>query len=327
VYIPLLILAACGLPKTIPAITERSIREDGLGVTKIWRVSPLLVSSDGHQFANIVLTPEYLILNDNYSGVIDGGKLIAFTTATGLTGWETKYNRSVASLVADQEKLYVASAGNPLQAYSLETGKLVWSGPKLRSRVLHALRIQNNTLVDISGVIQSFNLETGELLREEDFRTDNVSSFIMRLGEFDLRQTDKGLIKVRQSGEVVWQMPFLGKPSGLAREFPFLSGNRLIAVVGRVGLDLYVIDFDTGQRLWKAPGTYVSNAAVVKGKVYILRDDARLMVFDELTGAELGYIQFTTPVDTGRSSYWVGVDDQGRMFVYFSDSGELIALK
>jgi hypothetical protein len=40
---------------------------------------------------------------------------------------------------------------------------------------------------------------------------------------------------------------------------------------------------------------------------------------------EMGHIQFM-PAQTPWHTYWVGVDEQGRIFVYFSDSQELFAL-
>lgn len=299
-----------------PEIPSRSIDMNTMGVTEIWRISSLPIGS----IRDIVLTPESIIVYN--------GRLTSFKIGDGLLEWEINYNRGSASMVADDEKVYVASGGDPLQAFDLKTGELVWSGLELKPRMIHFLMIKNDVLIEDSDAIRLFDPKTGEFIREEKVITDNLGSFIVRLGDFDLRQKrDRGLIKMRKTGEFIWQTP-LDNPSGLAHKYPILSNNKLITVVGRIGFDLYVIDFETGQRLWKADGTFVSNAVVLDGKIYILRDDARLMVYDEVTGAELGHIQFTpAETDPAGKIYWIGVSDQGRIFVYFSDSDELIGLE
>ncbi len=309
---------------------SRAIAETNLGVREIWRVSSWFVISDGHQFAYMFLVPSRIVAENSTRS--EGTRLVSVDTSTGSVEWEVKYRERVSSIIADQSKLYVASAGYPLRAYELETGKLVWSGPDLPARRLYFLNLQNNTLLNYSGSVQFLDPETGKLLREDSIeKTPSDSYFIMWLDEFTLRksshQTSNELLKIRrETGEIVWRTP-LDVTSGLARKFPILSDNRLIALFGRIDMDLYVIDFTTGQRLWKANDTFVSNAAVSQGKVYALRQDARLMVFDEMTGAELGYVQFTpAETDPAGRTYWVGVDEQGRVFVSFSDSKELIAL-
>ncbi|NIW45951.1 MAG: PQQ-binding-like beta-propeller repeat protein, partial [Gammaproteobacteria bacterium] len=88
----------------------------------------------------------------------------------------------------------------------------------------------------------------------------------------------------------------------------------------------YALDYTTGERLWTANGPFVSNAAVSQGRVYALHQDGRLVILDETTGEELGFVQFS-PAETPSPTYWVGADDQGRIYVYFSDSQELISMK
>jgi len=124
----------------------------------------------------------------------------------------------------------------------------------------------------------------------------------------------------------VWKTS-IDEDSGWARAFPLLSNDRLVMIYGESDPDLYVVDFETGQRLWKADDTFVSNVAVSNGNVYVLRDDARLMILDESSGVEQGYVQFA-PANTDILSkkYWVGVDKVGGIFAYFSDSQELIGL-
>ena len=69
-----------------------------------------------------------------------------------------------------------------------------------------------------------------------------------------------------------------------------------------------------------------SNFVVANDSLYGIDLDARLVQRDIETGEELGYIQFTPErVDTSTNRYRVAVDGE-MVFVFFSDSQELIAL-
>lgn len=324
-----MIIAACGqsgiTPRPYPTRpTTRLVMDNNLGATEIWRVSSLRVGAN-----TIIVTPHHILLNNAKD------RLVSYDPATGVVKWKTKYEGGGSSISVDDKKLYVASPGEPLLAYDLETGNKVWSGPMLAVRRGHALSIRDGVLVDLSDVIRLFNPETGELLREEAIVIVSHSSpahYIMQIEGTELRQSREALMRIEHNTrKIIWQIPF-GDAKGRILRFPTVSDNNVLVLVTTQAIerDLHAIDFETGRRLWKINGDFVSNAAVVDGKIYILRDDARLMVLDELTGAELGYIQFSpaeTEAGIGEVRFWVGADDQGRIFVYFSDSEELIALK
>jgi outer membrane protein assembly factor BamB len=267
----------------------------------------------------MLLTPDRIITSDV--------ELTSFDTETGLVGWKLNYGQSI-DLTADQKKLYIVRTGRPLEAYNLETGDLVWSGRSFPEHQPYLLNIQQETLFihSSSGLTYSFNAETGEQLTEEsDDRLDDV--LVMRWRDFDLRYVYKDgvqtLLKIRrETGEVIWRTK---ADISVPNLFPLLSNSKLILISGRRDMTLYVVDFNTGQLLWQSKDPFVSYPAVSQGKVYALRKDARLMILDETSGTEIGYIQFT-PEETPWATYWVGVDEQGRIFVYFSDSQELFAL-
>ena len=62
------------------------------------------------------------------------------------------------------------------------------------------------------------------------------------------------------------------------------------------------------------------------GVVYALRSDAALVGLDLGSGREVGLVQFE-PASTDRSefAYWLAASE-GRLFLSFGDSHELIAL-
>jgi outer membrane protein assembly factor BamB len=267
----------------------------------------------------MLLAPERIITSDV--------ELISFDTATGAVEWKLNYDQPI-DLTADQKKLYIVRTGRPLEAYNLETGDLVWSSHSFPERRPYFLNIQQDTLFISSnlGLTYSFDAETGALLTEEvDNRFNDV--LVMRWHDFDLRYAYKDgiqmLLKIRrENGEVIWQTKV---DVSVPDQFPLLSNNKLILISGQRDMTLYAVDFNTGQLLWQSKDPFVSHPAVSQGKVYALRKDARLMILDETSGTEIGYIQFT-PEETPWATYWVGADEQGRIFVYFSDSQELFAL-
>jgi outer membrane protein assembly factor BamB len=314
-------------PEIIPEEPSRTLVETNLDLQEQWRISSLLIGSDNHQVASIRLAPGRVVMHDGHFGN-RGSRLVAFSTSTGRLDWQVKHGRSVSSIAVDQNRLYIAHAGDPLQAYELQSGELAWLSVELPERVLYFLQVQDDVLFNFSrGLLQFFNPETGELLAEERWETPSNSLRFMRLDGFELHQTTSDLFRLNvETSGVVWRAP-IDEDSGFPLRFPELSNNRLILTYGRIDYDVYAIDFLTGQRLWKADSFFVSNAAVAQGKVYVLREDARLLVFDEITGRELGYAQFALPkTDPGGETYWVGANEEGQVFVYFSDSQELVAL-
>ncbi len=309
-----------------PPEPSRDISENTVDYHEIWRISSIGLWASRRQSAYISVTPEQLVA---YADT-DDRYLMAFSLSTGEVDWQIEFNGSVDSLVVYQDKVYVASSGYPLQAYNIQTGKLVWESVLLPERLPYFLDVQVGTLVNYSsGSVQTFNLETGELTGEDRWETPTLSEPIKWLGKFELHQTTGELFNVDlDTGAIVWRTP-TDEDSGFPLMIPPQSGNKLILTYGRgFDSDIYAIDLSTGQRLWKADDFFVSNAAVAGGKVYALRKDRRLMILDEMTGTELGYIEFDgSEIDPGRSPYWVGANDKGQVFVYFIDSLELIALQ
>lgn len=326
-------LSAClqlGYVPPTPAIRSRQITGSDPPVQEIWRVSDALVPPKSrHEFAHLVQAPDKIV-GEVYNPLGRDGRIIAFNTSTGKPEWSFQ-TLDINSIAADQERVYVARAGTPIKAYNLSDGQLIWSGPVLASRRSYFLQAQEGLLFNyFTGAIQQIKAQTGELLSESQEEKITNSPVVWRSQEFDLRhvrQHSSILVKIRRgTNEVEWYSP-VDEDSHWIREFALLYNNKLVMAAGETDPDIYVVDFETGQRLWKKDERFVSNVAVAKGKVYALRDDARLLIFDLNSGAELGYIQFTSAsTDTSSKIYWVGADEEGRIFAYFSDSRELFGL-
>jgi len=328
-----IIVYACGETESAPEFPSRSIVDDNLGLSEIWRVSSLSVYRGGvaHPLP-IILTPQRIVMVARlYNG---GKKVVSFAPSTGLLEWAVSYEGdSVDSVTADEKRLYVASGGEPLRAYELQTGNLAWAGEVLLpERTAHYLAFQNNKLFHYFGNSQVtvFVPDTGEVLEEDDGSSVPSGYYhVIRLSEFELYKSSSSneMLKVKQeNNDIIWSTTI---PRSGVMNFPILSNGKLIMASGGWSRTIYAIDFITGQLLWQTGDGFVSNVAVSEGKVYALRSDARLIVFDEATGVELGYVQFN-PNQTKRDNappYWVGVDEQARIFVYFSDSKELLALE
>jgi outer membrane protein assembly factor BamB len=316
--------------------------QTNLALSEIWRISDLVVWSPAYQTANFVLTDEQLIAVDYQAGV-PSGKVISYNTNDGVKLWEFDYNkRAVSSMAYNQDSLFIASAGEPVNAFNLQTGQLVWiSDNVLTDRRTNSLHAQGDILLNYAfkdglEIIHSFDPKTGDTLNLErlplDVNRDGV--LLMRLDGVEFRQRPSSLTKInRETGEIIWATTinsgngFTGGPYLGILYFPILYENKLVIVSGRIDLAVDVIDYTTGEHLWRADSIFISNAGVNDGKVYALRDDARLEVLDIDTGIELGYVQFTPEqTDPTENAYWVGVDEQERVFVYFGDSQELMAL-
>lgn len=325
-----------------PTQPSRSMSQTNLSLSENWRISNLVVWAPAYHFANVVLTDEQLIAV-NYQAGVPSGKVISFNPNDGIKLWEFDYNkRYVSSMTRDQNRLFIASPGEPVKAFNLQTGRLVWASDKaLTDRTSNVLQAQEDILFnyafkDGQEIVHSFNPKTGDILNLERLPLDinRDGALLMRFNDIELRQRPSALTKInRETGETIWTTTidsgnsFTGGPYLGILYFPILYENKLVIVSGRIGLAIDVVDYATGEHLWRTDRIFVSNAAVNDGKVYAIQDNARLMVFDLATGIELGYVQFTPKqTDPTENAYWVGVDEQGRVFVYFGDSQELIAL-
>lgn len=322
-----------------PTLPPRTITETNLQLSEVWRVSSLVVFSSGSDGSpQIALTPNQIV-TINYKDGGRGSKLVSYSTVTGSVNWKTHYGDAASSLIADQNRVYVASAGRRVEAYSLQTGELIWSEMDLPNRKQYDLDVRDGVLFNYQKtpgkneeIVYLYDASTGETLQKHTQVTESYSTWVMWLGQFALYQNLEDLFKInRETNEIMWRVP-IENASGYdnakyfgIKQFPILSGDRLIVASGRVAFAIYPLDYTTGKRLWTAKGPFVSNTAVSHGKVYALRQDGRLIILDEIGGKELGFIQFG-PAETPAATYWVGADGQGQIYVYFSDSQELIAL-
>jgi hypothetical protein len=83
--------------------------------------------------------------------------------------------------------------------------------------------------------------------------------------------------------------------------------------------------------MWSCTDCFESDVAVDGNRLYAIRPDASLGVYELETGNLLGFVQFTggPTIDPNQGSYQrllaIAASD-GRVYVHFADSRELIAL-
>ncbi|NIW45950.1 MAG: PQQ-binding-like beta-propeller repeat protein, partial [Gammaproteobacteria bacterium] len=233
-----------------PMLSPRTILDTNIPVDEAWRVSSLLVFSirSGGP-AQVLLKPDRIVTINYQKGGGFGSKLVSFSTSNGEIEWETFYGGTASSLIADQDRVYVASAGRDVEAYSLQTGELFWSGMDLPDRRRYDLDVQGGILLnyqkatgETEEIVYAYDTNTGETLQKYTEVIDAYySALVMWLGQFALYQTLDELYKVdRDTKEIMWRDPIENDPGyngsrhfGI-KQFPILSDNKLIVVSGRI---------------------------------------------------------------------------------------------
>ncbi len=113
-------------------------------------------------------------------------------------------------------------------------------------------------------------------------------------------------------------------------QFPIRVANRLVIPTVTSNASWYsvvVVDRDSGQQLWTCWDCFASDVAVDGGRLYAIQRDGSLGAYDVETGQVLGTIRFAggAPMAPHALAYAIAAAE-GRVFVYFGDSQELIAL-
>ncbi len=128
-----------------------------------------------------------------------------------------------------------------------------------------------------------------------------------------------------QSGRTLWSVKTRGVPGRpVLTDSDILvirSGNSLTKIMG--------LDPASGKTLWQtAEEDFVSNLIVVDDTIYALTTEPAIVGYDVLTGREKDRLTFGGgPLDAKHSpNFWL-LSDGSHMFVYFSDSQELIAFE
>jgi outer membrane protein assembly factor BamB len=256
--------------------------------------------------------------------------LTALSLENGQIIWQTRFEKfdtgtSIGSSHLDTERLYLLYSFR-VNAFSLETGELLWSTPNLGSRttyifrpnssdplLLHTSRNQEIAIDPHTGAVVS---------RQPGYE-------LMQYDQIDFVKTREGLYAVDQlTGRMLWQKRLKLQPayrqlqywpSFINDEMVFQSGDPLYTIIRA--------NIKTGQFVWETEWDYVSNYALSGARVYALRQDATLIALDLNSGEVVGSVTFDSPAsEVGSRPYWV-VADGPYVLVYFGDSRELIVLK
>ena len=279
------------------------------------RLNPMMVASKG-----TIVFIGGLDINDN--------KVIAVDAITGELLWQRELTPSVISISSD---IFVGSySGATVQKLDIKTGLTLWKTNLPNRSVIHITVENKKVNVQTSGQSDKFfilDVDTGEVVKQ---KKNSESSIYLYLEENRFQQgislSRLENIDNRTNG-TVWQTEMKHNFS-----MPPLFPEAKILVHTELG-EVYCIARKTGDIIWQAKNTAISNLAVSEDFVYFLAQNERLMEIDLQSGETRGFVQFN--VDNFRTnnnayigSYYVAYDAQTEtVFIQFGDSAQLFAFQ
>lgn len=321
-------------PLPTPSIASRTIGEKTLPFSERWRWQGVVlgVYDDEGVVANEKYVCFIVIVNSHLEK-----RLRVIDARNGKMLWETEVGRDVYSLAVDAQRVFVAADWR-IRTYELATGQLLWrTSGYLEDRTWYRMEPvgddillytndDNDLLNQRWHILRLYDAQSGELKEMLRFETSLDRALVIRQPYVDCWTDGKTLWgEDRGSGQILWRINLERR----LEYWPILVRSMVIYADGFYP-NLYAIDVTTGSLLWTYPGALVSNFALEKDTLYALRQDGRLVAIGIGTGQEKGYVQFLPPkTEEGpvRSLvYWVAAAE-GRIFVYFGDSQELIGME
>lgn len=231
----------------------------------------------------------------------------------------------VDTLYADSTLVYFAVPPR-IFAARLSDGSPLWKTGDLRTHTGYFIypEIKDKTLQVYSDEVNLYNLQadTGQIKSVQKY----PDGFLFEVSTSDYFTTPEDLTCTDAStAQQRWRVA----TSGSVRRWPvFFHPDLMIFEAGRnAGATLTAVNADSGQVLWKTPADIASNFVIEGNAVYSISVAGVLTTRAVKDGHETGRLTFSggrLDVDHA-SQYWVTADDS-RMFVYFGDSQELIAL-
>jgi len=326
----------CGAPGCVPIGAEmptreiptptasRQIGENRLGLREHWRASKVHIVGGGYN--PVLLALPGWVVHSKWNAEQITGQLQVRDATDGNLVWESteKQGLCVDFLAVDNKRVYVHD-GNEILAYDLESGERLWVS-RVQWHRGYNLHLENGML-GVHNVQESevhyLDVYTGEELDRVSLATEEGFLLLGRFPQMDLYRTPATLRAVdAATGQLLWET------GGITAIWHTYTRPTLVNDVFLVGYGggITVVDVQTGRIKWENRGHFVSNFVAMNDALYALDPHARLVRLDIETGQEIGYLQFT-PDQTNykENRYWVASDGQ-RLFVYFGDSRELIAL-
>jgi outer membrane protein assembly factor BamB len=341
---------APGAVNLTPAATPppaRTVGESSLGLEEIWRFH-----TGGHNSWRSCCPHLYVKSDKVFISYAADNKygdrnldsiLIALSVKTGKIIWRTyieapEYGTDIVSSHIDEDRLYLIYSFR-VNAFSLETGKLLWStrdperpGGHTTYRfrpwdpddplLVHSSADEVLAIDPRSGEILYRQAEEGPLIQWKNI------AFVEEI---------KGLYAIdKESDKVLWE-----RQSEQTASYPYqinpwpgFVGDDILFATGAPCFGIKRVNLQTGHTVWQTQGSYLlSNFAIENSRLYALRKDLTLIAFDLDNGTIIGTLTFNGPLadldcDLGGSGgiYWVVVDGS-HVLVYFSDTQELVALK
>jgi hypothetical protein len=341
--IVLSVFSACGplngnlddlLPTaTIPTpIPRRSITQATLPLHEMWRKDVLKVT----RYNGSDYTPSQRIFAPYFdklyvvgiNPVNDAVQILALNQTTGEQLWATNQMLYIEDFTASQEALYIVSGEHGIVAYDAVTGNVKWTSDQPRPNhqgyylsynapALNLIISQgpqfSYTTIDLqSGKVGDKQIADGPLLAiDSQYRYLLGSKGTLRLEDVNTNQSEQ-----------------LISPSG----YLLRSGNVLAVSYLRDSLrnafhSVIVLDLITKQKLWDCQECFASDVAVDDNRLYAINRDGLLGGYDLSTGKLLGTVDFSGGSKIAPRTILYGVTAlNGRVFLYFSDVQQIIAL-
>lgn len=314
-----------------PQISTRTVTDVNLPFHEQWRRSNLLLFNTD---------ADRLYVYDNqllFVSFEDGGntrRLKALNAETGTVLWETEPLPFYAnSLAIDAQRVYLALSSKII-VYDLSTGEVLWEDALLGGRTTYRVYPMGETLFIYSD--EDISPNGGEELVIRKY--DSKSGLLIDLNRININQKDASLLlktsvyEYWTNGEMLWVVN-----EDRSEAWKVLIENRvtyqplladpILVFASGIFSDVIAIDNLSGRQIWKYRNKIVSDLAAKSGVIYAIRTDAAIVAIDLATGEEIGYISIephVTETSTRSNAYLITVSED-MLFVYYSDSQELIA--
>lgn len=313
--------------------TSRQMAEHTLDLHEYWRATQISYGGGDTTEANLVaVAGRVLYLNLNYGE--NTVQAYVLDASSGTLLWKTPddlfYNPAI-----DAERVYLylqgrGMSGDSIQAYDLDDGRLLWEIPAQPHRYYNLY--SEGDILCVHNLddeeIWYLDARTGTELRRVTLDIGEGSRLLASFPQFDVytfayTRPDALLAVDETTRRPLWETEIEHVNATFTR--PVLYQGRLL-IIGD-WCTITAVDVQTGEVKWDTgDDPLASNFVVANDSLYGIDFEARLVQRDIETGKETGYIQFTPErVDTSTNRYRVAVDGE-MVFVFFSDSQELIAL-
>jgi outer membrane protein assembly factor BamB len=305
----------------------RSIIEATLPVNEIWRISNINLPH--------LDIPAAMLASDDYVFFVsydDGGKdsLNAIDSESGEILWTVNIPL-IDSMIINESRIFIAVFWD-IRSYNLSDGKLLWRSEQLPQHTgyrLHPIaeeKVLVYSVEDYSGkreqVLRYYNIDDGilETVRQEISLGEWLVLKFPDV-EFWADRYDRFWAVSKPMNDFLWE-------ANIDQQYnntPTMMGSTIFLSDGAFP-KLLAIDTNTGLQIWKYSEEIVSNIELSDGILYAVRLDGALTALDPNTGQEIGSIKFS-PAETKpeTKAYWIATAGE-KIFVYFGDSRELIAL-